>query len=93
MSHLISVLVLLLAVITLTTVAGNINPKYESARSNGFISYEPPQTDTQKLVALNHRRRRHLAHFPPRISVPPINIPGRPHPRPLGLPIRPPPKM
>ncbi|KEH20112.1 leguminosin proline-rich group669 secreted peptide [Medicago truncatula] len=93
MSHLISVLVLLLAIITLTSAARNINPKYESARSNGFISYQPPTTDTQKLVGLNHRRRRHLAPPPPPKKPPPIHVPGTPQRQPHQHPIRPPPKM
>jgi len=65
MSYLISLLVLLLGVITLTNVAGNINPKYQFARSNGFINYQPPTADTQKLVGLDYRRRRHVAPPPP----------------------------
>ncbi|KEH20113.1 hypothetical protein MtrunA17_Chr8g0367301 [Medicago truncatula] len=92
MSYLISMLVLLLAIITLTTVAGNINPKYESARSNGFISYQPPTTDTQKLVGLDYRRRRHAPPPPPQYR-PRINYPGTPHQQPHRHQLRPPPKM
>ena len=84
---------MLLAVITLTTVAGNINPKYESARSNGFISYQPPTTDTQKLAGLDYRRRRHLAPPPPPKKPPTINVPGTPHRQPQRHQLRPPPTM
>jgi len=86
MSYLISMLVLLLAIVTLTTVAGNVNPKYESARSNGFISYQqPPTTDTQKLAGLELRIHGHL---PPR-----INFPGTPHRQSQRHWLHPPPKM
>jgi len=78
MSYLISLQVLLLAVITLTTVAGNISPKYQPARSNGFISYQPPTI--------------HVPPPPHEYSPPPINYPGTPHIR-AQHPLRPPPKM
>jgi len=77
MSYLASVLILLLAIITLT-VEGNINPKYQSARSNGF-NYSPPPPP------------RHVALLPPRYKPPEIYIPAVPHSQPRKS-RRPPPK-
>ncbi|KEH20109.1 leguminosin proline-rich group669 secreted peptide [Medicago truncatula] len=93
MSYLLSVLILLLAVITLTTVAGNINPKYqihddESARSNGFINYQPPQ----KPVGLNYSPPPPPRHVAPRSKPSEIYIPGVPHLQ-ARRSRRPPPKM
>ncbi|KEH37905.1 leguminosin proline-rich group669 secreted peptide [Medicago truncatula] len=79
----VSVLVLFLAIITLTNIAGN--PKYQiHAQTDGPIIYQQPTTDTQ----------RPIQHFPrPKplnLKSPPIQSPGVPH-LPPKRPIRPPP--
>ncbi|CAJ2636295.1 unnamed protein product [Trifolium pratense] len=91
--YLVSILLVFLTVITLTK-SQNINPNYhqihdESAPPNRLISYHPPTTDLQKLVALKHVR------IPNAPRVPTIATPGTPHlaPKRGGHRSRPPPKM
>jgi len=92
----LSVLVLFLAVITLTNIAGN--PKYQiHAQTDGPIIYQPPTTDPQKSVALNKQRHRHRKlpqDYDSRpggrsYECPEIRIPSIPH-LPPRKPIRPP---
>ncbi|KEH37753.1 leguminosin proline-rich group669 secreted peptide [Medicago truncatula] len=75
MSHHLSVLVLFLAIITLTNIAGN--PKHQiHAQTDGPIIYQPPTTDLQKSVGLNKHRPRHRKLL---YNNPSIYIPGVPH--------------
>jgi len=77
----VSVLVLFIAIITLTNIAGN--PKYQiHAQTEGPIIYQQPTIDTHRP------RRRKLPYFP---RVPAIPHHGVQHIPPIR-PIRPPPK-
>ena len=59
----VSVLVLFIAIITLTNIAGN--PKYQiHAQTEGPIIYQQPTTDTQRP------RHRKLQRMPPSIHRP-----------------------
>ncbi|KEH37982.1 leguminosin proline-rich group669 secreted peptide [Medicago truncatula] len=78
--HHLSVLVVFIAIITLTNIAGN--PNYQiHAQTDGPIIYQPPTTHPQKSVALNKQRPRHrkLPQGPMRPVAPAIEIPGIPH--------------
>lgn len=101
----VSVLVLFLAIINLTNIAGN--PKYQiHAQTEGPFIYQQPTTDTQRP---KHKKLPQFPRFlpppppptfkPPTIHVPgvqhlpprrPVHIPGVQHFQPRR-PIRPPP--
>ena len=77
----VSVLVLFIAIITLTHIAGN--PKYQThAQTEGPIIYQQPTTDTQRLW---HRKLH------PKLKPPTIPRPGVQHFPPIRRP-RPPTK-
>ncbi|KAK2413197.1 hypothetical protein QL285_035930 [Trifolium repens] len=99
MSYL-SLLVLLLAVITLAIARNPTPPNHQNlheevaAGSNGLINYQSPTTDPQKLVALNcdgpttESSKFSIGGLP--IVIPVVRFPNIPH---LfhGRPRRPPP--